>query len=110
MTIQEVEEQALTLGKSLGIKVYPIVFEDENKEQIIGFVKEPTKQAKIAALEMLAKSTIDAGEIILKSSLITENSNPRLNSVNPSDDNINISACLACAGIVRIYENLIKKN
>jgi hypothetical protein len=110
MTIQEVEEQALTLGKTLGTKVYPMCFETELKELVVGFVREPSLQAKIAGLEMLAKSTIDAGEIILKSSLIEEHSSPRFTSLNPMDDNLKISAYLACAGIVRIYENLIKKN
>lgn len=111
MTPEEVEAKAGQLAEKLQRKVYPILLNISETDQVVGFVQEPSRQAKIVAIGALMKdqNPVDYGMPILESSLIKEESDPRLYSTNPEHDNIVISAAIICAPIVQLYASEIKK-
>ena len=114
------EEYAKTLTKQLGKKVDAFAFEVSEDDVCIGYVLEPSRQAKIAGLGLIMtmySGTNDAGMIdggmqILASCLIIDQSDIRLD-MNPAnakaDDNLIISAALWCARRTRTYTDSLKK-
>jgi hypothetical protein len=111
MTPTEITEKAAILSKERGRKVYPLVVNGEDNEQIIGFVEEPKRQAKFAAIDLLAKEEITrAGEMLLSSTLIKEVSDYRMSSDSEEHDSIVIGAAMACVSLVQTYSGEIKKN
>lgn len=110
MTPEEIAAKADELSIAKGRKVYSICV-DANGEQIVGFIEEPKRQAKYAALNELAKKDVaTAGEIILDACLIKEESDKRLYSMDSAHDGIVISAAMACIKLVEVYEADLKKN
>jgi len=80
------------------------------EEVIVGFMKKPTRAAKMMGMNYIAKQEIDrAGEVILTSSLIKEVSDPRLSDVS-TDDNVFMSAALICVAEIEVYSAYVKKN
>jgi len=118
MTAQEIQAKAdeltameiLSVAKKAGEKVYAIAFNIED-DQVVGYLREPRRQTKMAAWDMMAKGkATEAGEVILTASLIPEYSDQRLLSLDSANDDIYLSACIECIGFVKVYGSDIKKN
>ena len=110
MTSEEITAKAEELSLKRGKKVYPLTV-NANGEQVIGFIEEPKRQAKYAAMNELAKKDVaTAGEIILDACLIKEESDTRLYSNESAHDSIVIGAAMACLKLVEVYEADLKKN
>lgn len=102
---EELQKMADAFSSEMGVKVYPLSFTDANDKQVIGFLKEPSRQAKLAAMDDLMKSATQAGETILNACLIAEKSDPRI----LSDDDVYVSATMDCLTIIKVYQNDVKK-
>lgn len=99
---------ASELEKKYNKKVYPITVDLPN-EVVVGFISEPTLPNKMTAINYLAQQQIDkAGQVILSTSLIKEESDVRL-CMNGGDDDVFISACLVANSLLNVYAVEIKK-
>lgn len=106
----DVDEKAKELSDKLNTKIIPFIFTIDDGTQIVGFLKDANRVTKMRVLDMLAQSKfIFAGELLLTTCLIKEESDPRILSNKQEDDNIYTSACLASAEIAKIYPNEYKK-
>jgi len=111
LTVEQINEKAAELSTREGVKVTPLCFTDANDNQIVGYIKEPNREAKMVALnEVMKMDMADAGRTILDSSLLVADSDPRI----LSDDTMYLSACTACFKFVSILQNqmaeAVKKN
>jgi hypothetical protein len=110
MNQEEINLKVEELTKREGVQVYPIVVEYKD-ETIIGFVKEPKRQAKLAAIDdFWAGKTTSACEMVLRAGFIPDASDSRLISDDAKDDDIVVAAIMACIGVVKIYTANVKKN
>jgi hypothetical protein len=110
-TAEEIAAKAAELSVRENAKVTPLCFTNDEGEQVIGFVKEPNREAKMVALnDVLKMNMADAGRTVLDCGLLKEDSDPRI----LSDDKMYMSACVACFSIVSITSNeaaaQLKKN
>ena len=98
--------KAANLSASMGKKISPLIV-TVGEELVIGYISEPTRQAKMAAMNALGKENLDiAGSLLLDCILLEQDSDPRIKS----DDDIYISASLACVPFIKVYSAEIKKN
>lgn len=109
LSIEQIQNKAEELSKRESCKVHPICFTTDQDEQVIGYVREPKRQAKFAALDEMMKSTTGCGETLLMSSIIKEESDPRITSLKPEDDALFMSACMECLRFVKMYSDDLKK-
>lgn len=94
-TDQEITKKAEELSSALKFKVKPIVVKTKSGERVVGYYRQPSRQAKMAAFDKVNMSMTSAGELLLEASLIKEESDPRLYSLDPEHDDIVIGASLA---------------
>lgn len=111
ITIEQIKAKELELTEKYGVKVTAFAFFDElTEEKIVGYVKEPNRLIKQRAMDKMMLSASSAGEDILVSCLIKEESNLRILSELSSDDSIFLGACNACLAMVKVMQNTIKKS
>jgi hypothetical protein len=112
---QLAEEKAEQLTKiykeTKGIfKVHPIVFRDEKTGDVItGFVKEPSRMAKMAVMDKALMGSFSAVEEILDSVLIKEESDQRMWSESQEFDDIRMGLVMAVYNLIRFKSNTLKK-
>jgi hypothetical protein len=105
MQQNELNQKAQTLSDDLGFKVHPLSFTNGDGQQIIGFLREPTRSAKLSAMDDMMKSPSQAGETILNACLLVEHSDSRI----LTDDDVYVSATMDCLSILKVYQNDLKK-
>jgi hypothetical protein len=102
--------KAAELTEQLGVKVHPLVFKDEATGQdIIGFIKEPSRQVKYAVLDKSMQGAFSAASEMLEAILIKEHSDPRIYSERAEDDQFNLGASMAAFQLVKLSANVAKK-
>ncbi|HWB93502.1 MAG TPA: hypothetical protein VG605_16695 [Puia sp.] len=109
LTNEEIKEKADKLADQLGFGVFPICF-IEAGEQIIGFVKEPSRLQKIAVMDKAMMGGYSAAEEILKEVVLKEHSDLRILSEKPEHDKIYIGAVMAVYDRIKFSTNTLKKN
>lgn len=103
--VQQATDKAVSLSEKYGCKVHPLVFTNPDGITAVGFVREPPRMTKLAALDELQKGLSSAGRMILESCLLKEESDARL----LEDDDFYASAVTACCTLIRVFENQLKK-
>lgn len=108
---KEASVKADELKKKLGKNVYPLVFVRSEKEIFIGFIQEPTRAAKMEAFDVMSskESITMAGEVIISTSLIKEESHEAFSSNDSKYDDVYMSACVDSLGHVSALLNVLKK-
>jgi hypothetical protein len=106
---KQAEERAEQLSTQLNVKVHPLVFKDENDNFITGFIKEPSRQVKLAVLDKSVMGGFSAAGEMLDAILLKEYSDPRLASERPEDDKIYLGAVMASYDLIRFSVNTFKK-
>lgn len=115
---EQIETIRKSLEEKIGKAVYVIEVFLESGEQVIGFLQEPRRAAKMQSIDkfinMANPSITEAGAIIVDTSLLREDSDPRFYSEieNSDNDAIYIGACMQsfkCAKIAKGAE-AAKKN
>lgn len=105
-----VESKSNELSKKLGRKVMPLLF-NHNDEWIVGYVQQPTRTVVRVAVDKMEKfGKIEAGDLILQSSLIKEESDQRIISEESEYDGVNMGACLEVLNLIDVSLSVVKKN
>jgi hypothetical protein len=110
LIINDYEATKVRLSKELGREVHVCVFETEEKEEIIGYLKEPDRLVKMRALDMSLQSWTSAANILLETSLIKEYSDPRILDENPDNDKIYFGFLMKANELVKFYSEKQKKS
>jgi len=109
LTNEEIEGKAEELAKALGIhRVIPIAF-IEAGEQIVGYMKEPSRMAKLAVMDKALLGGYSAAEEIMKDLVIKDHSDPRILSEKPEHDKIYLGAVMVVYDQIKISVNTLKK-
>jgi hypothetical protein len=110
MTQDEAKQKASDLTALMGVTVHAIVFqENADSPEIIGFIKEPSRQVKLAVLDKSVMGGFSAASEMLESILLKEHSDPRIYSENSADDKIYLGAVMAAYDLVKFSLNTVKK-
>jgi hypothetical protein len=104
----ESQARADAIAARIGRKVYPLAF-IINERRAAAYIQEPSLQAKLSALDELGTSMTKAGQTILDSSIIKEDSDAAFTSLKSEDDAFRASAIMECISILEVGNNLIKK-
>lgn len=109
--LAEAQTKADALSLKQGKKVYPIIVTVPDGEPAIGFIQEPTRQAKMAALDTLASENAAtlSGKMIFDASFLPNESDKRFISNDSEHDAIVIGAYVKCNEFIRAYSTEIKK-
>ena len=103
-------QTAEELSEQLKVKVHAIVFkESEDSEEIIGYLKEPSRAVKLAVLDKSVMGGFSAAAEMLDLVLLKEHSDPRISSERSEDDKIYIGAVMAAYDLVKFSTNTLKK-
>lgn len=106
------ELKCAELKKKYNKEVYPLVFfRPTTKEIFIGFMQEPTRSAKMEAFDtMSAKESITlAGEIILSTSIIKEESHEAFYVQESKYDDVYMGGCVDALAHINVLINSLKK-
>jgi Fe2+ transport system protein B len=107
---EQAETKAQELSEQLGVKVHPLVFkENEDSQEVIGYIKEPSRAVKMAVLDKSIMGGYSAAAEMLDIILIKEHSDPRIYSERNEDDKIYLGAVMAAYDLVKFSSNLAKK-
>lgn len=103
---EEIQKKADEIGKRLNCKVLPIVFKDEESgEDIIGFMREPSRAMKLRAMDKSMTSPVTAASELFDALFIVEESNPQF----MSNDDYYIGGAMAAFQTVQYSVNQFKK-
>jgi hypothetical protein len=108
-TTEEMNIKAAELSKEFGVTVHAICFMGPDKENIVGFIKEPSRIVKYRFLDK-AMSPMSAAVELLEALLIKKDSDPKIYSESPDDDLYNIGAATSCAALINVSTDMLKKN
>jgi hypothetical protein len=110
MTQEEAVKKAEDLSVSMSKKVHAIFFkENKDGEEIVGFIKEPSRSLKLAVLDKAVQGMTSAAAQMLDSVLIKEESDPRIYSERSEDDEIYLGAVMAALDLIKVGQNTLKK-
>lgn len=107
----QAESKAKELTARIGREVNPFVFvnPDNLKDFIIGFIKDPERIDKMRAMDLYEHSKSQAGEHLLRTSLIQEESDKRILDERPENDPIYMGALTFANDSVSLFANQFKK-
>jgi hypothetical protein len=107
---REKADQLTEEYKSKGVfRVHPIVFKTDDGEDVVGFVKEPSRAAKMAVMDKAMISPMQAVEEILEHVLIKEHSDPRMSSDSQEFDDIHMGLAMSVFNLITFKVNAAKK-
>lgn len=108
--IINVDERVAELQKKHNCIIHPIVFqEDEESEQIIGYIKEPSRMLKARILDSAANGAVTSALQLFTSVLLKEDSDPRFSSDKAEDDDIVLGGALEAMNCIKIKTNQFVK-
>ncbi|MES2382603.1 MAG: hypothetical protein V4538_16260 [Bacteroidota bacterium] len=106
------EKKAVDLSALHKKNVYPLFFvRPSTKDIFIGYISEPTRAAKMEAFDIMSskESITLAGEIILATSLLKDESHEAFSSLDSKYDDVFLGGCIDAAGHVKLLLNTLKK-
>lgn len=109
---ENAEEKCILLAAKYKKNVYPLVFaRASTKEIFVGFLGEPSRAAKMESFDIMSskESLSMAGEMILTSSLLKEDSHEAFFSLDSKYDDVYMSGCIDSIGHVSVLLNTLKK-
>lgn len=109
-----INEKVQELEKREGVKVYPILFFDitdkELIDPVIGYIKEPSRLAKIRILDKSVQmGDFAASSEFIDMCLIKNDSDPRIYSTSQAFDSYYLGACNEAQKIISISVSQYKK-
>lgn len=108
---EEVKKKAEDLSEKFGVKVHAMTFRgvDEN-DLVVGFVKEPPFLVKARAMDKTYGGMgFTAGIEIMEACLIKDETDPRILSILPVNDNFKMGAAKFCGDLVKLALDLTEK-
>ena len=107
-TTDMAEAKAAELSVKLKTKVYPFSFFTGEKF-VVGYLREPNRLDKMRAIDLYDISRTQAGDHILRTSLIQEESDKEILEENAANDTIYLGAIGYAVNIVKISAEQLKK-
>jgi hypothetical protein len=104
----EVDLKAAELTEKLKVKIHPFSFFSGDKF-VIGYMKEPNRLDKMRAIDLFDASRTQAGDYLLRTSLIHEESDKDILDENPKNDTIYLGAISFAIQILQISTEQLKK-
>jgi len=106
----EIDKKALELAEKNNCKVIPIVFHNEEQnEDIIGYIKEPNRINKLRAMDKSMSGAMTASAELFDSIILKEDSDPRFTSERSEDDKIYLGGALVAFQTIEMMVNTFKK-
>lgn len=107
----EVEAKRLELQVKLKKQVYSYMIQVDDDDWAIAYIQEPHRLTKMRVLDMLAmqQGMSEAGQILLESSLIQEESDKRILNENPENDALFLTMITNCIELIKVYSDVLKK-
>lgn len=109
LTPEEIEQKRLELQKQLNTEVVAGCVEDSKGNQIVGYIKHPSFDYKMKALDKSAQSLMGAWLMLLEGNLIKEASDPRILDEQYENGKVKLSFMTICNNLCGIYDNTLKK-
>lgn len=109
---ENAEKKCVDLSVKHKKNIYPLVFvRPATQEVFVGFILEPTRAAKMEAFDIMSskESLSMAGEMILTTSLLKEESHEAFSSIDSKYDDVYMSGCIDSVGHVSVLLNTLKK-
>lgn len=113
LTPEQIEEKRTELEKKHGKKVYAFSFDIEENGigQSVGYFLEPERLTKSKCLDLCMVGQFNhASEILLTTSIIKEDSDPRILSEDQKYDALYFGYIMKLQEMVKFYTNGVKKN
>lgn len=104
--------KAAEISKKIGKTVYPLVFlRPATQEVFVGFIQEPSRAAKMEAFDIMSskESLSMAGEVILSTSILKEESHEAFYSSESKYDDVYLGGCVDSLGHISVLINSLKK-
>lgn len=108
MEISEIESKSKELSARFGVEVTPFMFQN-GEDKIIGYLKDPARLDKMRAIDIYEVSRTQAGDLLLRTSLIQEESDKRILEEKPENDPIYLGAIEFAVKTVQLYNEQLKK-
>lgn len=112
LTPEQIHLKAQEISVSLGgSKVTPFCFEEKEEDgQVIGYLREPSLNTKIASLDNMGVDKVFlTGSTLLKSLLIKEHSDSRITDGHSDHDIYYMGAATVAVSLVKAAQNVLKK-
>jgi hypothetical protein len=109
LTAEQIEEKRLELQKQLNTEVVAGCIIDSKGNQIVGYIKHPSFEYKMKALDKSAQSLMGAWLMLLESHLIKEASDPLILDERYENGKVKLSFMTICNRLSGIYEDTLKK-
>lgn len=107
---QQISDKADELTVTYKVKVHPIVFRETlDSEPIVGYMKEPSRQAKLAVMDKSMINPFSASCEIVDNFMINDESDRRIWDEKPENDKYYIGACKVAFDMVTMSINQFKK-
>jgi len=98
------------LEQRFSCKVHPLVFGvPETGEILVGYFKEPPRTVKMRVMDKGLTQPFTAASDIVDAYMIKEESDPRIYSDEPKNDNFYMGASLAAYESIKLAVNMFKK-
>lgn len=104
----EIEAKAQELTVKHRVEVYPFAF-IVNDEVVVGYMKDASRLDKMKAIDTYEYSRTQAGDILLRTSLIQEESDKRILEERPENDAIYLASIEFAVKTVKLYNEQLKK-
>lgn len=106
----DLEQRVKELSVKHNCTVMPIVFKDgETDEEIIGFIKEPSRMVKLRTMDKATISPITASAELFEAILLKEDSDERFSSEKSENDKYYIGGAMEAYKTVQVAVNQFKK-
>ncbi len=109
LTLEQIEEKRLELQKQLNTEVVAGCVEDSKGSQIVGYIKHPSFDYKMKALDKSAQSFTGASKMLLEGNLIKEASDPRILDERYENGKVKLSFMTICSNLCGAYDDQLKK-
>ena len=104
----DAENTAQELSIKYKKEITPFVF-IINEEPIVGYMQEPDRLSKMRAIDMYEASRTQAGDIILRTGLLQDESDKRILNEATENDSIYLGAIDFATKFVKIASEQLKK-
>ena len=105
-----IEKKLEELSTRENCRVLPIVFKDEETgEEVIGFIKEPSRAVKLRVMDKAMTSPVTASAELFESILLKEDSDKRFSSELSENDKYYLGGTMEAFKTVEMAVNTFKK-
>ena len=105
----KIDAKVIELEKKHSCVITPVHFKTPEGEDVIGYLKTPNRVTKLRTLDQYTRSRATAAAQLLDLVIIKEESDPRIYSELPENDDYYIGASFAANNLVGIADNIFKK-